>query len=73
MLTKGQQKYIEEYEKYKDVIIEPGHYRHKGASFVEYEIIEISFDEAVIKTLKSGHITTKTLHWCRKNLTEIKE
>tara|TARA_R110002020_G_scaffold256852_1_gene470514 strand:- start:926 stop:1147 length:222 start_codon:yes stop_codon:yes gene_type:complete len=73
MLTKGQQKYLEEFEKFKDVIITPGRYHHKGAAFVEYEVIEIGVDEVVIKTLSSNHITTKTLHWCRKNLMEAKE
>ena len=72
MLTKGQKKYIEEYEKYKDVVIEPGFYLNKNRPIIEYEVLSFGFDEAVIKNVKSGHVTTKTLHWCRKNLMEIK-
>ena len=72
MLTKGQKKYIEEYEKYKDVVIAPGFYLNKNRPIIEYEVLSFGFDEAVIKNVKSGHVTTKTLHWCRKNLMEIK-
>jgi len=72
MLTKGQKKYIEEYEKYKDVVIEPGFYLNKNRPIIEYEVLSFGLDEVVIKNVKSGHVTTKTLHWCRKNLMEIK-
>ena len=71
MLSKGQQKYLEEYEKYKDVVVEPGAYFNKNRPIVEYEVLSVGIDEATIKTVKSGHVTTKTLHWCRKNLTRI--
>ena len=72
MLTKGQKKYIEEYEKYKDVVIEPGFYLNRNRPIIEYEVLSFGLDEAVIKNVKSGHVTTKTLHWCRKNLMEVK-
>ena len=72
MLTKGQKKYTEEYEKHKDVIIRQGFYVNKNRTIIEYEVLSVGLDEAVLKTVKSGHITTKTLHWCRKNLMEIK-
>ena len=73
MLTKGQKKYTEEYEKYKDVIIRQGFYVNKNRTIIEYEVLSVGLDEAVLKTVKSGHVTTKTLHWCRKNLMEIKK
>ena len=72
MLTKGQKKYIEEYEKYKDVVIAPGFYLNKNRPIIEYEVLSFGLDEVVIKNVKSGYVTTKTLHWCRKNLMEIK-
>jgi len=72
MLTKGQKKYIEEYEKYKDVVITPGFYINKNRPIIEYEVLSLGLDEVVIKTVKSGHVATKTLHWCRKNLMETK-
>ena len=72
MLTKGQKKYIEEYEKYKDMVIKPGFYVNKKRTIIEYEVLSVGVDEAILKTVKSGHVTTKTLHWCRKNLMEIK-
>ena len=72
MLTKGQKKYTEEYEKYKDVIIRQGIYVNKNRTIIEYEVLSVGLDEAVLKTVKSGHVTTKTLHWCRKNLMEVK-
>ena len=72
MLTKSQKKYSEEFEKYKDMIIQPGFYINKNRPIIEYEVLSLGLDEAVLKTVKSGHVTTKTLHWCRKNLMEIK-
>jgi len=72
MPTKGQKKYIEEYEKYKDVVIKPGFYVNKNRTIIEYEVLSAGLTEAVLKTVKSGHVTTKTLHWCRKNLMEVK-
>ena len=71
-LTKGQKKYIEEYEKYKDMVIKPGFYVNKKRTIIEYEVLSVGLDEATLKTVKSGHVTTKTLHWCRKNLMEVK-
>ena len=73
MLTKSQKKYSEEFEKYKDVIIQPGFYINKSRTIIEYEVLSVGLDEAVLKTVKSGHVATKTLHWCRKNLMEIKK
>ena len=71
MLTKSQTKYMEELEKYKDVIIKPGFYINKSRTIIEYEVISVGPEEAILKTVKSGYLTTKTLHWCRKNLMEI--
>tara|TARA_R110002110_G_C13145662_1_gene690208 strand:+ start:74 stop:292 length:219 start_codon:yes stop_codon:yes gene_type:complete len=72
MPTKGQKKYIEEYEKYKDVAIKPGFYINKNRRIIQYEVLSVGIAEVVLKTVKSGHVTTKTLHWCRKNLMEVK-
>jgi hypothetical protein len=71
MITKGQKKYIEEYEKYKDVVIKPGFYINKKRIIIEYEVLSVGVEEVVLKTVKSGYVTTKTLHWCRKNLMEV--
>jgi diaminopimelate decarboxylase len=70
-ISPSQQHYLNEYEKYKDVVIEPGRYVNKKRTTAVYEVLSVGLDEVVIKTLKSGHVTTKTLHWCRKNLMEI--
>jgi len=71
MLSKNQKKYMEELEKYKDVVIKPGFYLNKNRTIVEYEVMSVGVDEAILKTVKSGHVTTKTLHWCRKHLMEV--
>lgn len=71
MLTKGQKKYMEEYEKYKDVVIAPGYYLNKNRPIVQYEVTSVGIDEVTLKTVKTGYVTTKTLHWCRKNLVEV--
>mgnify|MGYP001049232217 CR=1 FL=1 len=54
MLTKGQKKYTEEYEKYKDVIIRQGFYINKNRTIIEYEVLSLGFDEAVIKRLAAA-------------------
>jgi len=72
MISNGQRKYLEEHEKYKDVLIAPGFYINKKHTVTEYEVMSVGLDEVVLKTVKSGHVTTKTIHWCRKNLMEIK-
>jgi hypothetical protein len=72
MLTKGQKKYMEEFEKYKDVAVKPGRYLNKNRPMIQYDVLSVGIDEAVLKTVSSGHTTTKTLHWCRKNLMEVK-
>ncbi len=73
MLTKGQKKYMEEYEKYKHIVINPGVYVNKNRPIVEYEVVSVGVDQVVLKTVKTNHVTTKTLHWCRKNLIEVKK
>tara|TARA_R100000008_G_C3574059_1_gene164040 strand:+ start:592 stop:813 length:222 start_codon:yes stop_codon:yes gene_type:complete len=72
MLTKGQKKYMEEYEKYKDVAITPGFYVNKNRPIVEYEVLSVGIDQVTLRTVKTKYVTTKTLHWCRKNLMEVK-
>ena len=69
-MTKGQKRYLEEYEKYKDVVIKPGFYINKKRTIIEYEVLSVGVSEAILRTVKSDHISTKTLHWCRKNLIE---
>jgi hypothetical protein len=71
-MTKGQKRYLEEYEKYKDVVIKPGFYINKKRTIIEYEVLSVGVSEAILRTVKSDHISTKTLHWCRKNLVELK-
>ena len=62
-------KYLEEFEKYKHIKIEPGIFELKNTS-IRYEVLEINEEknEATVKTIASGNIMRKTLHWCRKNL-----
>ena len=68
-ITHKQQEYIEEYEKYKHVVIAPGFFFLKNTS-IRYEVLSSDdLGEIVsIKTIKTGNVFTKTLHWCRKNL-----
>lgn len=62
-----QEKYLAEYEKYKHIQIFPGFYLHKRER-IQFEIIKVEDEKVLIKTIKSGNIHYKTLHWCRKNL-----
>ncbi len=76
-MSPNQQKYLEEYERLKHIEISVGFYmwaaptnlplnlRNRG---LYYEVLSIQGEQATLKTLHSGAIQTKTLHWCRKNL-----
>ena len=66
----AQEKYLEEYGKYKNVPIETGHYSLKSNSLIKVEILSINLEKETVqvKTIKSGFVKEKTLHWCRKNL-----
>ena len=70
----SKKKYLEEYEKYKDVELQLNEvYAKKSRTTEKVEIIDIDEESqmARIKNLRSEVLTTRTLHWCRKNL--IKE
>ncbi len=62
------EKYLEEYEKYKDIEITTGDYSNKDG--IRFSVLSINEEEqkAEVQTTKSGVIKTRTLHWCRKNL-----
>ena len=62
------EKYIEEYEKYKHIVVSPGDY--KSNQGIPMEILSVNQENgmAEVKTKKSGVVFTKTLHWCRKYL-----
>ena len=61
-----------EYEKYKNIRILPGSYKKKERSIL-IEVLEVDEDneQAVIKTVSSGYVSSKTLHWCRKYLEKV--
>jgi len=70
-ISSAQQKYLEEYEKLKHVEIKPGKYVNKNKLSIEYDVFNVENDSADIKTLSSGEIKNKTLHWIRKNLSPL--
>lgn len=70
----GQQRYIEEYEKYKHIVVEPGEYYLKSNPAISLIVVSVheEIERAVVKTVKSGNERERTLHWCRKNLVPIR-
>ena len=70
-----QEKYKKEYEEYKHIPIECGLYAHKDKDSIKVRINGIDADKelAIVETVKTGNVTTKTLHWCRKYLKPIME
>lgn len=66
----NRQRYLQEYEKYKDVVLETGLYVKKDSS-VKIEILDIKRDKITIKTVDSGFVNEKTPHWCRKYLERL--
>ena len=70
----NKKKYLEEYEKYKNVEIQLNEvYSKKSKTSEKVEVVDIDEDSqmARVKNLRTETLQTKTLHWCRKNL--IKE
>ena len=67
------EKYLKEYEKYKDVRLSLGEYKLKSNNRIRYEIVGINetTERAELKNVRSGNMMGKTLHWCRKNLEEV--
>ena len=70
------EKYLQEYEKYKHIVLELGcTYVKKSKAGEKIQIISIDKDneKATLKNLRTENILTKTLHWCRKNLIKLVE
>ena len=71
MQRKSKQKYLTEYNKYKNVQLSLDEVYVKKSRTTE-KVVLVEIDEenemARIKNLRSGTLLTKTLHWCRKNL-----
>jgi len=73
-MKKSKEKYLQEYEKYKDVPLSLKEtYSKKSRHTEKVVLVEIDKENemARVKNLRTGTLQTKTLHWCRKNL--IKE
>ena len=67
-MKESQRKYLEEYEKYKHIKIEPGTFHVKDRTYLVYDIISVDEENQVATLQREGSTMTKTLHWCRKKL-----
>ena len=71
MQRKSKQKYLTEYNKYKNVQLSLDEVYVKKSRTTE-KVVLVEIDEenemARVKNLRTGTLQTKTLHWCRKNL-----
>ena len=70
-----QERYLQEYEKFRHIRIEVGSYAKKSNTFVTYTVTHVDLIEEVVSltTDRSGNRFTKTLHWCRKNLIALEK
>lgn len=70
-LNQRQEEFLAEYERLRNVIIEPGLY--KTSQHISVEVISVNeeMQTAVVRTAKSGVEKERTLHWCRKNLVKM--
>jgi len=72
----SKRKYLEEYEKYKDVkLLLNEIYAKKSRTSEKVELVEIDEEARVarVKNLRTNTLQTKTLHWCKKNLVILDE
>ena len=70
-LRDSKRKYLEEYEKYKNIKLQLNEvYSKKARTTEKVQLIEVDEEAemARVKNLRTGTLQTKTLHWCRKNL-----
>ena len=68
-ISPAQQKYLEEYEKYSHMIIEPGEYYLKKEPRFHYQVISVEDEKVRITRIGRESLEqVKTLHWGRKNL-----
>jgi len=76
MIRESKRRYLEEYEKYKDVKLELNEVYCKKSRLSE-KVTLIDIDEEAdmgrIKNNRTGNLQTKTLHWCRKNLVKLED
>ena len=73
-MRKSKEKYLTEYNKYKDVEVRLDEvYVKKSRTSEKVVLLEIDEDAqmARIKNIRTGVTQTKTLHWCRKNLAKM--
>ena len=75
-LRDSKRKYLEEYEKYKNIKLQLNEvYSKKSRTTEKVQLIEVDEEAemARVKNLRTGTLQTKTLHWCRKNLVILDE
>lgn len=68
MMSPRQQEYLKEYERLKHIEVLPGEYENNSGIYFEVLSVDKESETAEVKTIKSGLIQKRTLHWCRKNL-----
>tara|TARA_Y100000296_G_scaffold72687_1_gene89316 strand:+ start:35 stop:274 length:240 start_codon:yes stop_codon:yes gene_type:complete len=73
IVSKMKQKYLEEYERYKNVKIKHQTYKLKSNRNILYEVLDVdeAREKVIIKSIASGVERERTLHWCRKNLLSL--
>ena len=70
-MRESKKKYLEEYEKYKNIILSLNEVYVKKSKITEkIQLLEIDEKSELVrlKNLRTGNLQIKTLHWCRKNL-----
>ena len=75
-LRDSKRKYLEEYEKYKNIKLQLNEvYSKKSRTTEKVQLIEVDEEAemARVKNLRTNTLQTKTLHWCRKNLVILDE
>jgi hypothetical protein len=68
----SQQKYLEEYERHKHIVIEAGEYHVKSRLYLKYSVLNVDLEKELVLLERNGSQITKTLHWCRKKLVKIR-
>lgn len=70
-MTPTQQRYLEEYEKFKHIEIVEGIYANSRGIQYEVSNIDLENETATTTSMLNRYERARTLHWCRKNLKRV--
>jgi exopolysaccharide biosynthesis predicted pyruvyltransferase EpsI len=69
-MRESKRKILEEYKKYSHIQLDPESVYFNPDTTTRYKLVEVDENANVVtmEILDTGRRSTKTIHWCKKNL-----